>query len=32
MALSTELRLNGLHIEQGTPELHHLFAVCRGDD
>ena len=31
MALSTELRLNGLHVEQGTPELDDVLIVGRGD-
>jgi hypothetical protein len=31
MSLLTELGLNGVHVEKGAPELHHLFAVRRGD-
>jgi hypothetical protein len=29
--LSTELRLNGLHVEKGTPKLDDMLIVSRGD-
>jgi hypothetical protein len=29
--LLTELGLNGLHVEQGTPELDDVLIVGRGD-
>jgi len=31
MPLPVELRLNGLHRQQRTPELDDLFIVGRGD-
>jgi hypothetical protein len=30
MSLSTELRLNGLHVEEGTPKLDDVLIVSRG--
>jgi hypothetical protein len=31
MSLSTELGLNGLHVEAGTPKLDEVLIVGRGD-
>ena len=32
MSLSTELGLNGLHVEKGAPKLDQVLIMRRGED